>query len=32
MNIYDLSSVLNNEDELQQKYKSAFKIDKEDFK
>jgi superfamily II RNA helicase len=32
MNIYDLSSVLNNEDELQQKYKSAFQIDKDDFK
>lgn len=32
MNIYDLSSVINNEDELQQKYKSAFQIDKDDFK
>ncbi len=32
MNIYDLSSIVDNEDELQQKYKSAFKIDKEDFK
>jgi superfamily II RNA helicase len=32
MNIYDLSSVINNEDELQQKYKSSFQIDKDDFK
>jgi superfamily II RNA helicase len=32
MNIYDLESEINNEEELQQKYKSCFKIEKEDFK